>query len=67
MADASPEGRRQKALVTAARAKGLVDAERASVRENNDRLKALRLAKAAKDGVTELNKKPPVKKGQRKR
>lgn len=56
------EERFKKLQETEAAAKELIDAERASVREKTRRLKALRLAKEAAAGVTEIDKKPPARK-----
>ena len=67
MADATPEARRQKALVTDRVAKKTTDAERNSVRQKIDRLKALRLSNEAAAGVTEVDKKSAPKRSKPKK
>jgi hypothetical protein len=59
---ATPSDRRAIARATDSEAKRLIEEERAAREKKTERLKALRLAKEAREGVTELDRKPAKRK-----
>ena len=56
------EERRASAQATDSEARKLIGAELDATRKKTDRLKALRLAKEAREGLTELDRKPAKRK-----
>jgi hypothetical protein len=62
---AQAEERFKKVQAAEAAAKEIIESDRAFVRKKTERLRALRLAKEAGDGVTEIDKKPVRKRAKK--